>query len=91
MAYDVGKRIKERRKELGISAEDIADEIGKNKTTIYRYERGAIEKLPTEVLSAIAKILKTTPEYLMGWEDDPVDYEEWLEESGYSIDRKSVV
>lgn len=85
MAYDVGKRIKERRKELGISAEDIADEIGKNKTTIYRYERGAIEKLPTEVLSAIAKILKTTPEYLMGWEDDPVDYEEWLEESGYSI------
>lgn len=85
MTYDVGKRIKERRKELGISAEDIADEIGKNKTTIYRYERGAIEKMPISVLSAIAKILKTTPEYLMGWEDDPFDYEEWLEESGYSI------
>lgn len=82
---DIGKRIKTRRKELGISAEDLADTIGKDKTTVYRYERGAIEKVPTSVLVGIAKALHTTPEYLMGWEDDPIDYEDWLNEEGYTV------
>ncbi len=67
----IGDRIKKRRKELGLSAEEIAKKIGVNKTTVYRYESKEIEKFPTDVLEPLAVALNTTPAYLMGWEDDP--------------------
>ena len=41
--------------------------IGKAKTTIYRYENGFIESMPSSILDPIAKALQTTPAYLMGW------------------------
>jgi transcriptional regulator with XRE-family HTH domain len=68
---DVAKRIKELRKAKGISAEMIAEQLGTNPTTIYRYEKGDIEKMPLSVLEPIAKILGCSPAYLMGWTDDP--------------------
>ena len=52
----VGQRIKERRKELGISADELGKRIGKNRATIFRYEN--------------AEALLTTPRELMGWEDE---------------------
>lgn len=82
---NIGKRIRNRRKELGLSADDLAEAIGKDRTTIYRYERGAIEKLPTNILVPIAEALHTTPAYLMGWDDDPMDYEEWLNDECHKI------
>lgn len=66
----IAERIKKRREELGISAEQLAEKIGKAKTTIYRYENGFIEKLPSSVLSDIAKALNVSPTYLMGIDDD---------------------
>lgn len=66
----VGQRIKERRKELGISADELGKRIGKNRATIFRYENGDIEKLPIDVLKPIAEALLTTPRELMGWEDE---------------------
>ena len=65
----VGKRIKERRKELGISADDLGKLLGKDRSTVFRYEKGDIEKLPVDILQPIAAALHTTPEYLMGWEE----------------------
>lgn len=85
MNMNVGQRIKERRKELGITADDLALAIGKDRTTIFRYERGAIEKLPSTVLEPIAKALHTTPSYLIGWTDDPIDYEAWLNDIGEKV------
>lgn len=70
---NVGQRIKERRKALKISADDIAKELGVSRSTIFRYEKGDIEKLPTQNLAIIAKVLKTTPEELMGWEANSED------------------
>ena len=66
-----GERIKFRRKEIGFSAEKVADIIGVSPATIYRYEKGDIEKVPGDVLFSIAKALHTTPAYLMGWEEAP--------------------
>lgn len=65
---NIGQRIKQRRLELGLSADDIAEKIGKNRATVYRYESGEIEDLPTSILEPLAKALSTTPAYLMGWE-----------------------
>lgn len=65
----VGKRIKQRRKELGISADELGKKLGKDRSTIYRYEKGDIENMPLDILEPIASALKTTPQYLMGWEE----------------------
>lgn len=67
-----GDRIKHRRKELSLSAEYIAEKLGVSPATIYRYENGEIDKVPAPRLAFIAELLKTTPEYLMGWEDSPI-------------------
>ena len=63
----IGERIKERRKELGLTVDELAERLGKNRATIYRYESNDIEKLPTTVLEPLAKVLNVTPAYLMGW------------------------
>lgn len=65
----VGKRIKERRKELGMSADALGKLLGKDRSTIYRYEKGDIENMPLDILEPIAMALRTTPQYLMGWEE----------------------
>lgn len=68
---NVGKRIQARRKELNMSIEELATRLNKNRTTIYRYEKGDIENLPLDALKPLAEILETSPAYLMGWEDKP--------------------
>lgn len=45
-----GERMKSRRKQLGFSAEYVADKLGCSPSTIYRYENGDIEKMPLDVL-----------------------------------------
>lgn len=65
----VGQRIKARRKELGVSADELANRLGKDRSTVFRYEKGDIEKLPIDILEPIAEALMTTPATLMGWEE----------------------
>ena len=66
-----GDLIKARRKEIAMSAERLAEKVGVSPATIYRYEKGDIEKVPVDVIKDIAKALNTTPAYLMGWETSP--------------------
>ena len=66
----IGDRIKKRRKELHMSADKLADILGKDRSTIYRYEKGDIENLPIDILKPIADALGTSPSYLMGWTDE---------------------
>jgi transcriptional regulator with XRE-family HTH domain len=68
---DVGKRIKQRRKSLGLSAEEVAKKIGVSPATVYRYESADILHMRSDRLRPIAEALGTTPDYLMGWTDDP--------------------
>ena len=67
---NIGQRMKLRRKELKITADAVAEKLGVNRATIFRYEKGEIEKLPVEILEPLSEILRTTPSYLMGWEAD---------------------
>lgn len=66
----VGERIRMRRKELGMTLDDIAGEIGVAKSTIQRYETGTIEKLKLPVIEAIARVLRVAPEWLAGKSDN---------------------
>ena len=67
-----GERLKERRKQLGLSAEYVAERLGVSPATIYRYEKGDIEKMPGNILEPISRILNTSPAYLMGWDENPL-------------------
>lgn len=67
----VGERIKQRRKQLGISADDLAQRIGVSRSTVFRWEKGDIEKVPGDTLVPIAKALNVSPAFLMGWEEFP--------------------
>jgi transcriptional regulator with XRE-family HTH domain len=66
----IGDRIKIRRKHLKMSADELGRRLGKDRSTIYRYEKGDIENMPLDILEPIAVALDTTPQYLMGWEQE---------------------
>lgn len=72
---NIGERIKKRRLELQMSVEEVAKIIGKNRAIVYRYESNEIENFPLSVLKPISKALNCSQEYLMGWTDDPYNYE----------------
>src|SRR5690606_37135277 len=51
----------------------LGEAIGKNRATIYRYEKNEIEDMPYTIVSKLAKALNLSPSYLMGWEDSEND------------------
>ena len=79
----IGQRIKTMRIQQGLSVDDLAYKLGKNRTTVYRYETGDIENLPLGILDSLADALNTTPAYLMGWTTDNTEVQrvnQWNEE-----------
>ena len=70
---NMGEKIKFRRKQLKMSADALGEAIGKNRATIYRYEKNEIEDMPYTIVSKLAKALNLSPSYLMGWEDSEND------------------
>lgn len=67
---NIGHNLKKRRLTLGYTLEEVAKKVGTSKQTIHRYETGIIANIPSDKIEALAKVLQTTPAYLMGWEDN---------------------
>lgn len=63
------ENIKIRRLELNLTLEEVSNELGVSKPTLQRYESGVISNIPLDKVEKLAKILETTPSYLMGWEN----------------------
>lgn len=66
----VGERIKQLRKEIDLSAEDLAERLGKDRATVYRYESNDIKSMPIDILKPISDALGVSPVYLLGLTDD---------------------
>ena len=66
----IAKRVTERRTELNITREELAEKIGVSKSTMQRYESGAVQHIPFEKLEKIADALNTTVETLSGYEEE---------------------
>ena len=64
----IGQRIKARRLELDLTLDNIGKKLGVNRSTVKRYEDGKTQRIPQKTIEMLAIILKTTPEYLMGWD-----------------------
>ena len=63
--FKIGQRIKETRLELGLSLDEVANKVGVAKSTIQRYESGAIGKIKLPIVESIAKELKVNPAWLL--------------------------
>ena len=62
----LGESIRTRRKELGLSVDELAEKVGKNRAAIYRYENDEIE-MHVSLLRLMADALDTVPDLLMDW------------------------
>ena len=65
----IADRIRNRRLELGLSVDDLASLLQKNRATVYRYESNYIKSYSPDVLESLAKALQTTPAYFYGYEE----------------------
>lgn len=61
----IGEQIKKRRKELGMSAEDLGKATGRSRATVYRLENGDTSSFTLETLSTMAAALGVPLSYLM--------------------------
>ena len=71
-----GKKIKERRLQLGLSAEDLAARVDISPATIYRYESGQIDGLPINKLLSICKVLDASPMDFIDWDEHKRQHEQ---------------
>ena len=66
---DVGKRIQERREQLGMSQTQLAIKMGySNRSAVSRAETSG-DDIGTNRLKKFAEALNCSPAYLMGWEE----------------------
>ncbi|MDO4605472.1 MAG: helix-turn-helix transcriptional regulator [Helcococcus sp.] len=67
--------LKDRRKELRLSQDEVADYIGVTKSAISRWESGDIKNMGVDKLRKYAHVLNLDPMVIINYEED--DYEEF--------------
>ena len=72
----LGERIKQRRTELGLSQAELASRLDYgDRSTIAKIESGKNDLNQSKII-LFAEALNTTPSFLMGWTDDPTNYDD---------------
>ncbi len=65
----INTKLKERRLELGLTLEEVGNIVGVGKSTVRKWETGAIENMKRDKISLLAKALQVSPAFIMGWEE----------------------
>lgn len=66
----IGERIRNRRKELKMTQDELGSLLGCTKSAICKVERDKEQNLTTDRVTAYAKALNCSVSYLMGWENN---------------------
>ena len=82
---DFKDTIKARRKELGLTLEEVGQIVGVSKTTIQRGESGEIKNQRRDKIVKLAQALQTTPAQLMGWAETDTDLSSSLPQSNPNV------
>lgn len=61
--------LKNRRIEIGLTQQEVADLVGVSEGTISRWESGDINNMRRDRILAYAKALRVSPAVIMGWEE----------------------
>ena len=59
-----------RRKELGLTLEDIGKACNVGKSTVKKWETGTIENMKRDKIALLANVLKVSPLQIMGIEEE---------------------
>ena len=70
---DMNKKIKNRRRELCLTMNEVAQKVGVSEATISRWESGDIANMRRDKIVLLAKALQVTPAFIMGWEEETED------------------
>lgn len=70
MENEMSRKIKQLRLEKGLTLEQVGEIVGVGKSTVRKWETGAIANMRRDKISLLAKALGTTPAYLMGWDEE---------------------
>ena len=68
---EMGERIKMLREQRGMTLEELGNKIGVGKSTVRKWETGAIANMRRDKIQKLADALGVSPGYLMGWDDAP--------------------
>lgn len=66
----IGENIRTKRKQKGMTLEELSHFVGVSRQTISRYENNIIA-VPYDNIIKLASALNCSPAYLMGWEEEP--------------------
>ena len=69
---DIGKIIQNRRAELGLTLEEIAQSVGVAKSTVQKWEKGFISNMGRDKIAALAKTLNLNPVTLITGNETPL-------------------
>ena len=88
----IGERVKYRRKQLGLTQEELAKRLGNSsRASVCTVEKDR-EDLTTTRIAKLAQALETTPAFLVGWVADPSpDYLESMKGQREEISNKSAI
>lgn len=67
---DIAQRIKDLRTAQHLTLEQVAHEVGVGKSTVRKWETGIIVNMRRDKIAPLAKVLHTTPEHLIGWDEN---------------------
>jgi len=86
---EISKLISDRRKELGLTLEEVGKIVGVSKSTVKKWEDGYISNMKRDKIALLAKALKLNPVVLITGEEEPTstsqltegeELQEYLEE-----------
>jgi len=73
MSQLTGKRIRQLRLEKNLSQEELGEAVGLRKAAIHKYESGLVVNIKQDTIEKLAEILQTTPQFLLGYSDEPAE------------------
>lgn len=65
----IGEKIRELRKQRGMTQTELAEKLKTTKQTIGKYEQGIVTNLPLYRVQELADVFGVAPEALVGWEE----------------------
>jgi len=65
---DFGERLKDLRETRGFTLEEVGKYIGKDKSTVLRYETGYVD-IKRHIAIKLSELYQVSPTYILGWTD----------------------
>ena len=73
---EIANKISERRKELGLTLEDVGKAVGVGRSTVQRWESGLIRNMGRDKIAALARVLQISPVELVPAAGQEIDQDQ---------------